>query len=534
MARYDPLPYVRPARVRNLRLADLYLRQGDQQAESERRRGEIQAQLWSNVGNVVGQTGSAIVQAPQQERDRQAKEAADAQIAESRGLQLGEQRRAVNDRENLDLAMGAGSRQKTLAALKDRPELYEKAQAHFSNIDTSMKKLLGDTAAGIADFGYTPEAAMAAMDDLLDQGFDEKKIEPFRAAIQQNPEAVKTIVQSLLSQSPDPRHQAMAKPQPLVELNKDTSLYDPNTRTTVASGPVSPPPREPNPTEASLAAAAAGGDPTKALAILKGQRPTPASAATTALPEVQAPDDPDSQDIMSQAGLSYQGFLAATGDLSKLGRDRVTRARATAEVQAWARSRGIDVSTLSSQFKASNEVLKRNIMRYNKTLMAEGEIIGDVDNLMTAAKESKLGDARAINAAKLWLNGELNDPSAATYALHLNQLRNDLALYNSASRDGSGEVFVSDMKEAENVIRQGIASGSLTGLQTAINRSVEKMGGVLETGVNRARKDVWNLFGVGDKFKPVNRSGGGNQSDAQPGDIEYDMNGKPITKGKPK
>lgn len=269
MARYDPLPYVRPARERNLRLADLYLRSGEQRAEAERRRGDIQAQLWGNVGQLVGQAGAAIALAPQQERERKAKEVADAQIAESRALQLGEQRRAVNDREKFDLAMGAGSREKTLAALKDRPELYEKAQTHFSNIDTSMKKLLGDAAAGIADFGYTPDAAMAAMDDLLDQGFDEKKIAPFRSAIQQNPEAVKQIVMSLLSQSPDPRHQAMAKPQPLVELNKDTSLYDPNKGAVVASGPVSPPPREPNPTEAAIALQAAGGDPIKALKLLQ-------------------------------------------------------------------------------------------------------------------------------------------------------------------------------------------------------------------------------------------------------------------------
>lgn len=279
MARYEPLPYVRPERPRNLRLADLYLRQGEQQAEAERRRGDIQAQLWGGIANTVGQTAAQMIQAPQQERERQAKEAREAQQTKLGALQLGEAERAVNDRENFDLAMSTGSRQKTLAALKDRPELYEKAQAHFTKIDTSMKQLLGDTAAGIADFGYTPEAAMAAMDDLLEQGFDERKIAPFRAAIQQNPGAVKQLVDSLLAQSPDPRHQAMAKPQPLVELNKDTILYDPNKGEVVASGPQSPAPREPNPTEASLAMAAAAGDPAalKALNLLKEQRATPQS-----------------------------------------------------------------------------------------------------------------------------------------------------------------------------------------------------------------------------------------------------------------
>lgn len=277
MARYDPLPYVRPAQQRNLRLSDLYLRQGENEAEAERRRGEISAQLWGNVGQIVGQTGAAIAQAPQQAKERASKEAAAAQDAKLRGMQISEAEREINDRENFDLAMGAGSRARTLEALKSRPELYEKAQGHFTRIDTSMKQLLGDTAAGIADFGYTPDAAIAAMDDLIEQGFDERRLDGLRQQIQQNPESVKQIVMSLLSQSPDPRHQAMAKPQPLVELNKDTSLYDPNKGAVVAEGPKSPAPQGPNPTEASIAMQAAGGDPMKALKLLQA-KPAPQGA----------------------------------------------------------------------------------------------------------------------------------------------------------------------------------------------------------------------------------------------------------------
>lgn len=226
MAEYRPLPYVAERRPRNLRLADLYLRQGEAQAESIRRSGDINAQLWGNVGQAVGQTATAIIEAPQKARALKIAEEESAQRRRLGELQIGEAERAVNDRENFDLAMTAGSRQKTLEALKDRPELYEKAQGHFAKIDTSMKQLLGDAAAGIADFGYTPEAAMAAMDDLLDQGFDERKIAPFRAAIQQKPESVKQIVDGLLSQSPDPRHQALAKPQ-LTEVSPGATLVDP-------------------------------------------------------------------------------------------------------------------------------------------------------------------------------------------------------------------------------------------------------------------------------------------------------------------
>src|SRR5690348_16103729 len=142
MARYDPVPYVREARPRNLRLADLYLRQGEAQAEAERRRGDIQANLWGNVGSAIGQTATALIEAPQKARELAIKEAESKQRQQLGALHIGEAERAVNDRENFDLAMTAGSRQKTLEALKGRPELYEKAQAHFNNVDTSMKKLM--------------------------------------------------------------------------------------------------------------------------------------------------------------------------------------------------------------------------------------------------------------------------------------------------------------------------------------------------------------------------------------------------------
>ena len=216
---------------------------------------------------------------------------------------------------------------------------------------------------------------------------------------------------------------------------------------------------------------------------------------------VTPPLDPSSQDLMSQAGLTYNGFLALTGRMSQLPRDKETRNRASAEVQAWARARGMDVATLGSQYKAYNETLENNIARYNRTQLAEGEIAADVENLIGSVKTSGLGDVRAINAAKQWLKGELNDPSAAEYAFFLNQLVNDIALYNSASQGRA--TLQSDVEDAKSVVQRGISAGSLTGMQKAITASVQKMGTVLEGAVNRSRKNVWDLFGVGDKYKPT-------------------------------
>lgn len=226
--------------------------------------------------------------------------------------------------------------------------------------------------------------------------------------------------------------------------------------------------------------------------------------------DIAPPTDPESQDLMSQAGLSYNGFLALTGRMSQLPRDKETRNRASAEVAAWARERGMDVATLASQYKAYNEALENNIARYNRTLLAEGEIAASVQNLKKAAEESGLGGVRAINAAKQWLKDELNDPNAAQYKFFLNQLVNDIALYNASSQGRA--TLQADLEDAKSVVRRGIASGSLEGMQKAITQSVEKMGTVLEGAVNRSRKNVWDLFGVGDKYKPKTskpQTGGG-------------------------
>lgn len=201
MPQYTPVPYVRERRPRNLRLADLYLRQGEQIADSERRSGEIKAQLWGNVGQAVGQAASTAIMAPTMQREADAKAKQEAQRAELGDLQLGAARRDVNDRENFDLAMGQGSRAKTLEALKGRPELYEKAQAHFGKIDTSLKQLFTNAAEGIADFGYTPEAANAALDDLVENGFDPKRLEQFRQAFS-DPTKIRSVVDGILGKTP--------------------------------------------------------------------------------------------------------------------------------------------------------------------------------------------------------------------------------------------------------------------------------------------------------------------------------------------
>jgi len=203
MARYQPLPSVGRPRPHNLRLADLYLRQGEAQADAELRAGEIKARLFGDIGRTVGQTAASIIQAPQVAREQAAVEAERAQRAKLGALQVGEAERQVNEQEHYDLAMkeGGGSRARTLKLLEGRPELVTKAQGYFSQIDSTMKQLMETAAGGIAAFGYTPEAVAAALDDLEENGFDPAKLKPYRDAMT-TPEQTKAIVDRLLGVTP--------------------------------------------------------------------------------------------------------------------------------------------------------------------------------------------------------------------------------------------------------------------------------------------------------------------------------------------
>jgi hypothetical protein len=64
-------------------------------------------------------------------------------------------------------------------------------------------------------------------------------------------------------------------------------------------------------------------------------------------------------------------------------------------------------------------------------------------------------------------------------------------------------------------------------LETAIKNSTDKMGQVMETSLDRARKAVWGLFGVGSNYKTT----GVNTSAMPPGQpIAYAIADDGVTK----
>lgn len=215
------------------------------------------------------------------------------------------------------------------------------------------------------------------------------------------------------------------------------------------------------------------------------------------------PVDPNSGSILAQTGLSLNGFRVLTGAASQLPRDRFTRNKASAEAQKWANEHGIDISTMPSQYKALNDVLSSNVSRLNQTKIMENELDGTIQNLKQVANEKDLGRLNFANVAKIWAGQNINDPIAQRYAVHLYQLRNELAAYGAATQGRSGNnITLQDTNEAEKTIKNGISSGSLDGLERAVKDSTDKMGTVMQNSVDRARRGVWDLFGVGEHYKP--------------------------------
>jgi hypothetical protein len=253
----------------------------------------------------------------------------------------------------------------------------------------------------------------------------------------------------------------------------------------------------------------------------------PAGEGVPGAPYVEQADlgatDPASQDILSQTGLSPDAFVWVTGRATQLPRSGGTRERASAEVRAWARKKGIDISTLPSQYKAQNDVLAKNIERLNNTQIMESELRGTIQNLQ-AVIGNDFSWFTPANVAKVWAGERFSDPQAQQYSFHLGQLRNELAAYYAAAagRPGGG-ITVRDEAEAEKTIGDGIADGGLKGLMKGVEDSTSKMGPIMEESVDRAAKAIWKLFGVEDKYINKARSRGG-----ETGPFTAWVNGSPM------
>jgi len=320
-------------------IGDLLNLRGRREAEAELRRGDIAAQMWNQVGQTIAGTVGNWQQGHEQEQQRELQAKRMRQEDNARGLQLMNSEAALMDRATgqqreeqfRSTLAGGGGREAVLAKLQGDPEMFAKASEHFDRIDKSHKRLLGDVAAGIRTFGDDPEAAMVAMDDLIAKGFDAKQVDRYRGQIQREPQALSSLVDSLLSQSPEDDHRAMVrKPKEEkapIKAGPGDVFLDPNTYQPIASVPEKAT-TAPNPTEAALALRAASGDPAaqQALALLRQQRPAAGGGASRNEPLVAVMGEdgnpvlmPRSQAAgMRPASNREQGRAVTSGDAGRI------------------------------------------------------------------------------------------------------------------------------------------------------------------------------------------------------------------------
>lgn len=210
----------------------------------------------------------------------------------------------------------------------------------------------------------------------------------------------------------------------------------------------------------------------------------------------------NSSAITVAAGLSLNAFnflTQGTAALSRLPAEQ--RNKITNEAQSWLNNNGIDVSTFKSQYKAYNDVLEKNLARANQTQIMAGEVTASADSLIEAIDQKDLGKFRSANLVKLMVGEEVNDPTTMKYSTQLRFMANDLAGYLAAAR-GAASPELQDQRDAAELITTGLNKKSVQAFKDSVIANEQKVTKVVGGAVNNAQKQVWGLFGVGDKFTP--------------------------------
>jgi hypothetical protein len=344
-------------------ISDILLAQGQRSAESRRRLGEISAGMWSNLGQ---QAAGAI----QQYAQHQQQEPIRRQEQEIRDLQLGElkdsaeARKAATEREGkFAETLKNPNRAKVLESLSGDPDAYKRATEHFARMDEGYNRLMGEAAAGVRSFGDSPEAAMAALDDLIAQGFDERRLEQYRGAIQKDPKVVSDLIDALLKNSPDERHRSLVRPAPKAPepftLSPGQTRYGPDGKPLASAAPEAPKP----PPVGSFE------DYVQRVAAAKGVKPEALSTADIedARKRYQQADDrPPVQLLMRDA---TRDEAEAIGDAIIAGEqppDLKGLFRYGAQVRAYLAKQGYDLAKATIDWKATE--------RFVSTLNGPGQI----------------------------------------------------------------------------------------------------------------------------------------------------------------
>ena len=205
--------------------------------------------------------------------------------------------------------------------------------------------------------------------------------------------------------------------------------------------------------------------------------------------------DPASKSILAQTGLSQNAFLALTGQLSKLPRDKDTRTKANMEMQKWAIDNDIDTSIFVAEYEAQTDIVKQYTKRAAAVDLRGEDIMLSLDMLKDITKEAQFGDLKIKNVAKLWVGKQVNDPVAQQYAYNLEDLRSAVAGF-FAVQEGRNMTTVEDGRNAEELIANGLATGSIQGLVDTIETVKKRTTAISNQAARNAQGSIWEMFGV--------------------------------------
>ena len=189
-------------------ISELLLEAGRARAAGHLGSGQALGQGVQRLGDILRQGMQDHQQA------REAQQVGRFRDLQAQGIQadLDTQQRGNEREQGFMSAVGAGGgREAVLKRLEADPAAYQRAVQHFDEIDTSHKRLMGSVAAGVRDFGDSPDAAMIAIDDLIAKGYDERQMDGLRRRIQQQPDSLAALVDGLLLDSPEESHRARVR-----------------------------------------------------------------------------------------------------------------------------------------------------------------------------------------------------------------------------------------------------------------------------------------------------------------------------------
>ena len=213
--------------------------------------------------------------------------------------------------------------------------------------------------------------------------------------------------------------------------------------------------------------------------------------------------DKNTRNMLQHAGLTLGEFTVLTGNASRLTRGQERR-DAFAGANKWlGQTTEVDFSSLASRYQSVNRALQVNEIKFNLVRNAENEIHVDIENLRAVMQKLGLGDIQAANRIQAWVLGQITDPRAIEYVFLLNQLQNDITLYNQASQGGQSQAPTDALRnEAKEIIGIGASEGSLEGLFSGLTASISGMSRVNLSALNRTEKAIWDMFGVGEHYRP--------------------------------